>query len=333
MKKTLFLLLAFILLGIAAIWYISAKPDNMSRLAAERTFAVPDTASIYKIFIADRYGVKTLLERKNGYWQFDGKYRARKNAMDNLLDAIRRVEMKFQPPAPMSKNIINSLATDGLKVEIYDKQDKMVMSYYIGGSTSDERGTFILRDGFEQPYVAHLPGWEGNLRFRYNLAGDEWRDRAVFSTQLEDIQALSVEYPLQRDKSFRIERKGDEFALYPFYEITPQIAKPLRDGAIEAYLIGFAHLSAETYQNKNPNRDSLDKMIPFCEIMLTDTKGNTRSARFYPRDPTIVENATTGKREEVVERFNCLSSTGDFMVVQNVLLKKVLWAYEYFFQN
>ncbi len=333
MKKTLFLLLAFLMLGAAAVWYLSNGADKKtSRLAAERTFAVPDTAQIYKIFIADRHGVKTLLERKNGYWQYNGKYRARENAMENLLDAIRRVEMKFMPTQAMAENIIKNLASDGIKVEIYGQKDKLLMAYYIGGATTDEQGTFILREDFDQPYVAHLPGWVGNLRFRYNLAGDEWRDRAVFSTPLENIQALSVEYPLQRDKSFRIERKDGEFVLYPFYEITPMIGKPLRKGAIESYLTGFSYVSAETFQNRNPAKDSLDKMVPFCQIMLTDTKGDTRSARFYPRDPQIVQNPVTGQNEQSVERFNCLSSTGDFMVVQNVLLKKVLWAYDYFYE-
>ena len=97
--------------------------------------------------------------------------------------------------------MVSNLATEGIKVEIYDRQDELIKTYYVGGAPPDERGTYMMLEGFEQPYVAHIPGWDGNLRFRYNLVGDEWRSRILFPGELEEIESVSIAYPRQRSKS------------------------------------------------------------------------------------------------------------------------------------
>ncbi|MCB9291126.1 MAG: hypothetical protein H6560_27725 [Lewinellaceae bacterium] len=49
--------------------------------------------------------------------------------------------------------MVESLATEGMKVELYDKDGGLLKAYYVGGSTSDERGTYMIMEGAEQPYV------------------------------------------------------------------------------------------------------------------------------------------------------------------------------------
>ena len=85
MNRTTWLLLSFFILGIIAIGYVYFNREDalMRGLKAERNFAVKDISRLQKIFIAQRDGETTLLEKKGSEWLYNGKYKARPNAMDN----------------------------------------------------------------------------------------------------------------------------------------------------------------------------------------------------------------------------------------------------------
>lgn len=324
MKRTILFLIIFLILGSFTTWYVLSKPDEKTSLAgADRRFKVENTEEIYKIFIADRDGAKTTLERKDGFWLYNGKYTARPNAIDNVLDAIRRVEIQYKPPTAAVKNMITSLATEGIKVEIYNKKNQLLKSYYIGGATADELGTYMIMDGAEQPYVASIPGWVGNLRFRFNLTGDDWRDKTVFGEKTENIESVSIEYPKNRNKSFRLAREGNSYKITPFYDVTPPIKRPYKEGSVERYLEGFRSLGAEAFENENPKRDSIRQLVPFSTITLKTTEGKEKVVKLFPLFST----------SDQVERYLADVSTGDFMLVQHLVFGKILWGYDFFFEE
>lgn len=331
MNRTLLLLVLFLLMG-AAVWFLVAPANDGTTLAGwDRDFAVEDTARIHRIFIADREGAQTILERSNGHWVFNKRWKARPNAMDNLLDAVRRIEMQYRPPKAMEKNMIRDLAANGIKVELYDRNEKLLKAYYVGGGTADERGTYVIMDGAEQPYVAHLPGWSGNLRFRFSLKGEDWRDKNVFDLRPEEIRSVSIEYPQQRNKSFRLQRQGNRYEVRPFYRLTPALAKPVQQGKVEAFLTGFKSLGAEAFENQNPRRDSVLRLVPFSIITVTDIRGDSSSVRLFPILPDYNAPSQPLPGSPTVERYFAGLSNGDFMLVQHRVFRRVLWGYEFFF--
>lgn len=337
MKKNRLLIALFVLMGAAVAYYFYAFSNNKtSLLAAERQFAVKDTSSIHKIFIADRFGTSTtLLRNKAGYWTLaNGGYKVRPSVMRNLMEAIGSVEIKFKPANAAEDAIIKDLSTEGLKVELYDQENENIKTYYVGGSTPDERGTYMMIEGMNAPYVTYLPTWEGNLRFRYNLKGDDWRDRAVFACEVEDVEAVSIEYPRQKNKSFKLLAKGGgSYQVSPFYEITPRIQGDVQRGACEAFLVGFKSLIAEGFENKNPVRDSIIRLAPFAIIELKDKKGQTTQAKIYPifTDPVVDPKTLRVSETPEVERYYAFVNNQDFMMIQNRVFSKVFWAYESFF--
>ena len=119
MNRTLILLIVFLILGGGTAWYLLNKEDDKTTLAGlDRDFAVENADDIQKIFLADRHGSKVTLQRSGDHWIYNGEHRARPNAIENLLDAITRVQMKYKPPRAAVKPMIESLATEGIKVEI-----------------------------------------------------------------------------------------------------------------------------------------------------------------------------------------------------------------------
>lgn len=334
MNRTLILLIAVVVLGLGAFFALREQPQGpaSSMVGADRDFAV-DTNTVYKIFLADRNGGTTTLERAEDGWIYNGEYPARPDAMDNLLQAIHTVQMKFKPTNAAVPYMVKNLSTEGIKVELYGKQNDLLKTYYIGGATNDERGTYIIMEGAEQPYVASLPNWEGNIRFRYNLSGDDWRDRTIFGSQVEEIASVSVEYPKQQNKSFRLQVDEIDYEVTPYYPLTPVINRPLKTGMVERFLNGFSNIQAVNYANRQTGRDSIEQLVPFVVIKLTEKDGDEYSLKLFPRYKEALMDPKTGvvTAPQEVESYFGLLGTNDFMTVQDGVIRKVLWSYEFFF--
>jgi hypothetical protein len=332
MKKTLILLILLIAIGGSAWYFQKAKEtEKMHAMGWDRDFAVKNTDEIYKVFIAKRTGKTTTLERKGDQWLMDGKYPARMTAINSLMDVFRGVRMQSVPAKAAVKNIVDNLATKGIKVELYDKSNDLIKAFYVGGTTNDERGTYMILDGAERPYITELSMMEGAFRVRFDMEDDDWRDKTVFDEQVENIDFVSIDYPKQKIKSFKMERKGDEFTVEPFYEITQSINKPVQQANVEAFLLGFRRQIAESYENDNPKKEEYLNTIPFATITMRDKSGKETSATLYPRGSLSVQgNVKTNE----VERYLADVKRGDlhdFMLVQHRNYKRMLWGYDSFF--
>ncbi len=337
MKNTLILLFLFLLLGGGTAWYLLTQKEATTSLAhQDYHFEVDDTDQIHKIFLADRKGTKTTLERKNGYWLYNGKYKARPNAIENLLDAVRRVRMKHRLTNAAIPGVVKDIATHGIKVELYDKSGKAIKKYYVGGSTNDNEGTFMIMEDSNMPYVTHIPSWVGALRPRYFLINDEWRDKTVFGLEPDNIAKVTVEYPLQRNKSFTLEVNGDEISVQPFYDLTKPTTKPLNKSMAQAYLVGFRSLVAEAFQNDHKEKAEITAKVPFSIIKVTDKQGKEHVAQFYPiyiyaNDGKLLMDSDVMGAETSIERYHVLTDNDDFMLVQHGVFRGVFWGYDAFF--
>ncbi|MEM1215997.1 MAG: DUF4340 domain-containing protein [Bacteroidota bacterium] len=336
MSRTSILIVLFVALGAAAYFFVAQgeQAPSTSIVGADREFSVP-REDIQKIFIADRNGNKTTLEREDDHWQYNGTYKARPDAVENLLRAVENVRMRFKPTEAALPTMIESLATNGLKVEIYGKNDELLKAYYIGGATNDELGTYIILDGAKQPYVADIPGWQGNIRFRYNLKGDDWRDRTVFGTPADEIATVSVEYPKQQDKSFRLSFEADPAGeLSPFYPLSPKRSEAPNPGRVDAYRYLFESVQVVKFNNFNREREEISQRIPFAIVRLTDTQGKEYSLKLWPDHAEASVDPKTGVviNPKEVTSFYALNQDNDFLVMQNRVLNKFLWSYDFFFR-
>jgi len=331
MKKNYLLILTFIVLGSATAWYILTQDKGeTTTLGWDRKFKVEQPEEIHRIFIAKRTGETTTLERSGNHWTVNGSHKASPNAMENLLRAVTNVELKFVPTKASVTNIVNELAARGIKVEIYNKKNEKIKSYYVGGVTPDARGTYMILEGAEQPMVMEVPQMEGQIRTRYDLTGDDWRDRSIFDYQPEEIQSVSIAYPKQRNKSFHLRRKGKGFEVTPYFDNVPPINREVDESSVEAFLVSFKGLIAEAFENNYAKKDSIRQIVPFTVIAVTDMKGVERKAAFYP---TFSIDAATGERPtNFVERYFADMNTGDWLLLQHGVFEKIFWPYDAFFQ-
>jgi len=332
MNNTLRLLLLFLLLAGATFWYTQKNDSKTTVAKTDRDFAIPNIESVHKIFIADRNGQAATLEKKAKHWQYNDKWKANPNAIENLLKTIQKVQLKYIPPNAAIEHIVKDIATNNIKVELYDQAGKNLKTYYVGGVTNDELGTYMIMEGSNNPYVTYVPGFEGSLRIRYLLQEKQWRDKTVFEEQLEDIQSVSIEYPKQKSNSFKLVRTENDFELTPLFETTANKGTP-KKGQVEKFLRGFDRLIAEAFENQHPRRDSIQKQLPFCILTLARTDGQQKELRLHP----IIKKNRLGlpmQREDgklLIERYYANVNKEELMLIQELVFGKVLWGYSHFY--
>ncbi len=323
-------LIAAIILILAGLGlYLLYQKNSIPDLAAEYRYAIDDVGQIHKIKIHYRLmDPDILLERKQHFWLVNGKYRAREDAISNLLSVIRQIELQFIPNAAARQNMIRDLASTGTKVEIFDKQDKLLKSYFIGGVTPDERGTFIIMEGSQSPSVVTQAAIDGSIRPYFIMPEIEWRDRIIFREDPDKIEELTVEYPDQENLSFSLRRQNGDFHVFPLEDdlkIQGRIQKP---GAVEAYLQKYRLLGAEALQNDPATIESLLPSVPFVKITLDRSDQSTYAVQLYP--VKMDAEATISQR---IERYHLLDSEGDLFLVQHQLFRNLFLGIDYFFED
>lgn len=330
MKRTLILLGLFLLLGGGAYYALQyqKKTRTASNLSPDMDFAVADTDRIYKIFMADRTGKTVTLERMNGQWMFNKTTPARPTAMEQLLETIQKVKVNYIPPEAAEAAMVKSIAAEGIKVELYDKSGKIIKVYYVGGVTPDETGTYMMMENGTRPYVMHIPGMYGGVRVRYRLDAEDWYDRTVFSEKPETVQEITLEYPLQKSQSFRLQKKGAlEYEVTPFYSTTPVSKVPQRKGLAEGYLLAFEKLGAESHETNQQLRDSITALTPFAILTLKKTDGTEKMVKFWPIEQ--IEQVESKKIFNI--RYLAECSWGPFVLVQHHVFGPVFRGYPYFY--
>ncbi len=334
MKRNLLLLLVLAVLIGAAVWVsrMVNKPTTLSDY--EGSFAVPDTTIIGHIHVVDRKGKTLRLDRKHGTWYVNDLYRVEPRVMEEMLETVSQLEVKYIPPASMIPNIIKSLGAHGRRVEVSDLQGRPLKTYYVGGVAPEGTGTYFMMEGSDQPFVLTMKYFHGSVSVRFFMDEKDWRDRSLFP--IEDIVSFGLEYPRNRDKSFVIERTdGKDLTVRPFYDLTPTINRELIPDRAASLLDHLKHLRIEGFDNDNPARDSLSRTLPFCVIYVTTRDSTERITSFHsiiPHDNDGAILLDQMGRPLPVERYHVNANWGDFMMVQHHPFSKIFWSYDMFFK-
>jgi hypothetical protein len=196
----LFYFLLLVTATAAGVRYMDTqKAVEISKAANAADFAIADTAEVDKIFIADKDGNQALLERSTGrYWKLNGTHLARKDAVDLLLKTFLRARVQRPVPQGELGTVNRMLAGRGKKVEIYQGGETPVKTWYIGTSTQNHTGTYmVLADAngqlAEEPFIVHMEGFTGFLSTRFFTDEREWRYSGMFDYLGNSLRRVEVE--------------------------------------------------------------------------------------------------------------------------------------------
>jgi len=298
MKRNLITIIILAVLALVAV--ILVLNNNKGTLRSEvGNFAIDDTASVTKIYMADMQGNQVLLrEEQPGNWSLNDTIKARKEGVELLLSTISRLAVK----APVSKatynTVISRLASSSVKVEIYQivprinlfnlvklfPREKLTKVYYVGTATPDNMGSFMLMEGSDTPFVVYLPGFKGYVSARFTAFTSDWRDHTIFGKKPAQISSIQVEFPQTPKESFRIDKYGDYDV-----KLTQLSSGKVFDGFDTTRLIDFINAFRnirfeESFQQVTQRyKDSITSQTPVNIIQLTDNNGNTQKVITFRR--------------------------------------------------
>lgn len=314
-KKTIYIILAAVLL-VGCLFLILAKTGTIGkREPMSDIFAVKDTNSITKIFIADMNGEYSLLTRRDDGWYVQDSVKAMTVKVNDLLSTIHNITLRQTVAKTAQSNINKMMSVNAVKVEIYQKAPKFklfgipfftkernVKTYYMGPSTMDNVANYAILEGFDEPCIVHIPGFRGFLTPFYAFNPVDWYSCDLFSTKITRIQSLLVEDFENPEESFYVEKSGPRF--FNLYNIHKELiadydtAKLLdmlaeyRDKNYEVYVMGMSDAA----------KDSILRYNHFKTITLTDVNGEKTTLDMYRKlepDPYYLD-AIIG-REDVAQ--------------------------------
>ncbi len=285
MKKNKSLLITFIVVVVLAIIAIVFFVDRTGNTTVSENFAVEDTLSVDMIFLADKFGSEVTLERKDGYWSVNNSYVAREDLINVLLKTIKEVKVKSPVPKSQFDTQVRNLSTRSIKVEIYQDGD-LERTYYVGGATKDQQGTYMLMEGSAAPFITYLERMSGYLTPRYCMDENLWRDQTIFKYKFDDIKEIVVEFPTSNDKSVRVKNNGDNtFEVSSL--MTSEVLLDYDIVAVKEFIAHYKSVKSESVildaELTKEERDSIVTNTPLHIISVKDIDGITKSLKIFKR--------------------------------------------------
>ena len=308
-KKQIFYL-ALIFLMALLIWFLSS--DRKSTINYENNFSISDTASVSKIFIADRNGTTITLDRAEKNWIVNNKYGVRKDAVNTILTTINQIRIQRPVRKKSFENVIINLATTGVKIEIYTNQETPNKTYTIGSSTPNHLGTYMLLAGSELPFIIHIPSFNGFLSPRYGIQGNrvsekEWRTTNIFSLNSDKITRIIMNNIKQPKKSFSFSTGPMTLLNYSGNEVSFN-----QENAMQ-FLNAFKILNCENYKD---GKEKIEFALPLHELIV-----NNDTLRTYSMGSELIK---TKEDNFSVKRMYATLNNGELMIIQDYVFNKVL---------
>jgi hypothetical protein len=277
LKNILYFLLLIIL--ASGVYFFIIRSSDSPFSAKEANFTVIDTAAIGKIFLAKNNGETVSLERTANGWTLNKQYPALSAPVKGLLITLKLQEVKAPVPSNAHNNIIKQIAGEGVKVEIYDRADKKMRVFYVGGEAPNNE-TYMLTEGAQTAYTVKILGFNGYLTPRYSTDWRDWRDRTVFNLAPEQIKKVSLTYTEEPLNSFTVKQEGSNLQV----DYDPRLVgnKVLNQKRAKDYLGFFKNINCEGYTNGLIDVDTILKnTTKRCAMDMLTTDGKEQHVDIY----------------------------------------------------
>ena len=310
-------------------------------------FMVWDTASVTKIYLADRKERESLLERGPQGWVLNGTYKAHPKQVQYLLTTLYKIRIKTPVSKASHDNIIKQMASQSTKVEIYQNMprinlfnkvklfyhEKRTKVFYVGDATMDSSGTFMLKEGADKAYIVYIPSFRGFITTRFTANPDDWRDHTVFHENMADIQSVEIDFNEDPEGSFRIDNIGRH--QYKLTRLCDNKDLPYDTLKVINFMSSFGDLRFEAlFTNTLPQEriDSITSSPYVHHVIVTDKNGNTKDMKTFKKLVMYSVTDIGGDYGDVDrDRMYALIEGGkDFVLIQNYVFDKVLHDVRYF---
>jgi hypothetical protein len=327
------LIILFAIVAVAGILYWIAQAQGWSTIKRElKDFAISDTSKITRVFLADKRGNSAKLTQVAEHlWMVNDSTEADISKINLLLSTMKEVSVRNPVSEASYNSVIASMATDGVKVEFYD-DTKNLKTIYVGSSTPDQLGTYMLLEGSSAPFITHIQGFVGYLSPRFYPFAVKWKTRKVFDSPLNEIEKVALTYYPDSAQSFELTNNESSIL---FLHNGKQEA--MNEQFAKFYLNSFTNLYLEGFdeQIKPKQVDSIKATMPFCTIQLWLKNGKYTKLQLHQKQvlkKTKQQYDDDGNPLKVDREkyFAFVNGSNDVGYAQEYAFKKVLKKYSDF---
>jgi hypothetical protein len=340
-KNRITFVIILILLLVAAGLFITNSYTTLRKDVSD--FSIEDTASVTRIFLADKNNNEVILERTTeGNWLVDGKYDAQQAKINSFLKTLADIEVRSPVPLVARNNVITRMAVIAKKIEIYQvtprinlfnkmklfPHEKLTKTYYIGDVTQDNQGTFMLMEGEEEPYIVHIPGFRGFVATRYSTEKADWRDYTVFNTPINEIKSVKVEFPFHPEMAYQFEINDNQNILLRSL-IDNQVVQRYDTIRVLNFLTAFEDIRFESllaHLIEKEFIDSVSASTPKTIITLTDRDGDVNSVKIFNKKgfaPVYSANGAAMEPFDLDRAYALVNNEEDFVLIQYFVFDRV----------
>lgn len=317
MKSLKYLIILLSLLLIVALALV-LKNHKSTIPATFQKVAVPNTGEISLITITSGAD-QIILARENGDWRLNNAFKAKKEAIDLLLNMLQRLEVAAPVPRRYQAIAAKKLVNQGRFVQIH-AGNHLLRSFYIAYDTSEILRTIYLKKGSKIPFILKLKGYSlSNISLLFSPQVRFWRDNILFNYKPSDISAIQVDYPMNPSQSFIISIRSEN---------RPELVKTSTGQSIKNadnedtrhYLYYF---SGVEYQL--PDTDSLpltDDDLLFAEIRITDVSDTTIHVRLYRK--ALKTSSDDTQKYDLYRCFGRINEENEIISVKYVDIDPIL---------
>lgn len=338
MKKysTVLLLLAVVVLGAVAFWVMKTDSSKGGGKAFS-DFEIENTDEITKFVITESTGNVAELSKEGDIWRLNNEFQARPENVDLLLRTFKHIAVQSAVPSELKKTVVANMAARNKKVEIF-VNGKLSKTYFVGSPTKDHYGTYMLleKNGRKssEPYVMHIPGFNGFLESRFFTNVNDWKYSGVFVYDPLDIAKIEVDFPGKPSDSYVVNQ------LAKIVSLTNPEGNPIQGvnkSLVENYILNYEKIYFNRIAEFEPAQvDSIGNQQPVYTLAVTDVNNSTKTVDFYLKlseNPSIDEVTGEEFLYDTDYIHGRVRGEDELLVFQYFALGNVFAPRSYFLQN
>ncbi|ASS47813.1 MAG: hypothetical protein A3D31_18700 [Candidatus Fluviicola riflensis] len=337
MKRLIFLVIALILVGVLGYvaYNLSTSAGKSDQQVASLDFEIKDTATIDRIIITEPNGLEMELIRSGNKWTDKSGGCIQQVPVANMLEAAFNVRFKGYVPDNSVKTVLSRLTTLSTKVQFF-KNGEWSKTWYIGSSTQDHYGTYMLVESEEKgksdlPIIAEIKGMQGMIGPRFFADKGRWMCTEIFAYQTHEIASVDVRYTTEPKDNFTVKRKGKNFSVTTNGKPFPSVDTSMVYRYLQNYKM--IHFESPNYDLSAKQVDSVKRSKPFCVLTLKSAKGTSSVLKLYRKKSALGDTRfdDTGKEADYdINHFWCVLPNNELVQCQYYVFNPLIMGRVYF---
>ncbi len=292
-------------------------------------------------------GEVTLDKQADRRWYVNASYLAGERAIEDLLAALRFMEVRRPLPSEDRQQVMQALDEQATRVRVHVRRhwlnlpwglqvfprQQLLRDYLI--LPADDGSTIMRMAHAEMPYKVHLPGLPVDLHELFVPEAAAWRTTRVANLSPAEIASVRVKVHDKPAEGYRWDLDGSEEPALFNHAGDPVPPEQIKKDLLPAYFHQIRRLRYELLLSGTADQPPGDLLTgeAFFTLVIDDLYGNSTKLDFFKRIPPDDGTLVPGDKKYDPNRFYLQVNQGDYALAQFVIFQPVIRPLSWFLKN